>query len=262
MPPGRSIQISAGGSAPVGCAADPSDPSRRRGQAQQKNLPPVVMQSHWLSRCPFHTVSPRARGPALALSPPASSLPCARPRNCGEGTRCARPLRYRSREIGPGYHAAGRFQRRPSRSIAGTGCSGAISLRPGHHAPPQRRSEPSMATRATVGGPAYLIDLCFPPLETSQSAHALRRPPPPPPPPPAPCSWVSRPGREACISRVGGCAAVELGGMAGFFLSLVFSFLRVWLLNTVGRDKGGGGKLQGVPEIVPKIHLLLLFSFS
>ena len=100
----------------------------------------MVMRSRRLPRRPFHADSPRARGPVLALSPPAPSLPCARPCGCGGGTRCAKPLRHRSREIGAGYRAAGRFRRRPTRSAAGTSCSGATPLRPGLHAPPPRRS--------------------------------------------------------------------------------------------------------------------------
>ena len=109
----------------------------------------MVMRSRRLPRRPFHADSLRARGPVLALSPPAPSLPCARPRGCGGGTRCARPLRHRSREIGPGYRAAGRFRRCLSRSAVGTSCSGATPLRPGLHAPPPRRSS------AVAGGPRH-----------------------------------------------------------------------------------------------------------
>ena len=100
----------------------------------------MVMRSRRVPRRPFHADSLRARGPVLALSPPAPSLPCARPCGCGGGTRCARPLRHRNREIGPGYRAAGRFRRRPSRSAAGMSCSGATPLRPGLRATPPRRS--------------------------------------------------------------------------------------------------------------------------
>jgi len=124
----------------------------------------VVMRSRRLPRRPFLADSPRARGPVLALSSPASLLPCARPRGCRGGTRCARPLRHRSREIGPGYRAAGRFRCRPSRSAAGTSCSGVTPLRPGLHAPPPRRSSAVAGGSRHRGGstPSRLPQLLAP----------------------------------------------------------------------------------------------------
>ena len=110
------------------------------------------MRSRRLPHRPFLADSPRTHGPVLALSSPAPLLPCARPRGCGGGTTCARPLRHRSREIGPGYRAAGRFRRRPSRSVAGTSCSGVTPLRPGLHAPPPRRSSAVAGGQRHRGG--------------------------------------------------------------------------------------------------------------
>ena len=70
-PPGRSISV--GGSALVGCVADPSDPPRRRRQVATGDLPPHGRLD--LLRLPRPSTSPpsRASGPAPPLSPCAAT---------------------------------------------------------------------------------------------------------------------------------------------------------------------------------------------
>ena len=109
------------------------------------------MRSRRLPRRSFLADSPRARGPVLALSPPAPSLPCARPCGCGGGTRYARPLRHQSREIRPGYRDAGRFRRRPSEICRRD------ELQQGHPAPPRppRYSTTTLLRRRRRAAPSW-----------------------------------------------------------------------------------------------------------
>jgi len=140
--------ISAGGSTLLGCAADPSDPRRRRRRQRTAEGPTSrgdAISSASSSPLP-HRLPPCARPRDGPLSSYAVAALCA---GCGGGTRCARPLRHRSREIGAGYRAAGRLRRRLTRSATGMSCNGATPLRPGLHAPPPRRSS------AVAGGPRH-----------------------------------------------------------------------------------------------------------
>jgi len=204
----------------------------------------VVMRSRRLPRRPFHADSPRARGPVLALSSCAVAALCA---GCGGGTRCARPLRHRSREIGAGYRAAGRFRRRPTRSAAGTSCSGATPLHPGLHAPPPRRSS------AVAGGPRHrggstpswlsqlLAAVASRPVETGL-VRAFRSGAAPKVPIRA---FLERIHLLEAEARRYATAAPESRRQRR---RPTPSFSSLPVLTTGGTDKGGGGAPLGVPR--------------
>ena len=215
----------------------------------------MVMRSRRLPHRPFLADSPCARGPVLALSSPAPLLPCARPRGCGGGTRCARPLRHRSREIGPGYRAAGRFRRRPSRSVAGTSCSGVTPLRPGLHAPPPRRSSAVAGGLRHRGGAAPSR---FPLLLATGHSRSARAPT-------LPLTagalllGPSNLSAGPASSRAGGCSAMESGRDDLSSHLLIFPSV----LDRGKEIREGGGSSLGAPEIVPhgSSAVAVFFSF-
>jgi len=140
------------------------------------------MRSRRLPHRPFLADSPRARGPVLALSPPAPSLPCARAAEEARGApgRCAIGAARLGRVTAPSVDSGAARRDPPSgRPAAGPPRFAPASTLLHHVAPP-----PSPAGRAIVGAPPHLgFPSSSPPSPPDPSRPASSAPSAAAPPP-------------------------------------------------------------------------------
>ena len=231
--------ISAGGSALLGCAADPSDPRRRRRPQAAGGLTSTVAVAASLVGIamapPWAAAASASSSPApLTASPPLprlrpAPLPAPPPPHDSARARLPRgrsPSQCRRTACAPRACAAGGEEPRPRRRADG----------------PQHRRSTSLSGRRVVGSAPLPFPRRLPPLR--------HRPPP------------FLPQRRLCFSRRrdcgGGSWPDDRRRAARVFQSPLFSLSRV---DHAGKRQGGERNSLRHPRLYPEVTLLLLCVF-
>ena len=230
--------ISAGGSAFLGCVADPSDPRRRRRPQAAGGLSSTVAVAASLVGIamapPWAAAASASSSPApLTASPPLprlrpAPLPAPPPHDSARARlpREKSPSQCRRTACAPRACANGGEEPRPRRQADG----------------PQHRQSTSLSGRRVVGSAPPPFPRRLPPLR--------HRPPP------------FLPHRRPCFSRRRGCGGRswpdDRRRAARVFQSPLFSLSRV---GHAGKRQGGERNSLRHPRLYPEVTLLLLCVF-